>query len=82
MCLCFQDSAYGTNCSTIEPDLPLPLLEEAMSDYYDSIPDQPVSAAQGTQEWLDSRKDRLTCSNFAKIARRKVNDTSTILFCI
>jgi len=63
---------YGPNCELLETDLPMPLLTEAMVCHYGRVPAQPPDAPQNTVEWLEARKDRLTCSNFGKVAKRRV----------
>ena len=63
---------YGPNCDLLESDLPDDLLKEAIQSEYSILSSTIPDTEQGSIDWLEQRKKRVTSSNFGTICKRRV----------
>ena len=63
---------YGPNCNLLDSDLPDDLLKEAIQSEYSILSSTIPDTEQGSIDWLEQRKKRVTSSNFGTICKRRV----------
>ena len=67
---------YGPNCNLLDSDLPDDLLKEAIQSEYSILSSTIPDTEQGSIDWLEQRKKRVTSSNFGIICKRRVGATN------